>query len=49
MTKRIDYISKQKFMEELYRFKRGSITRRHFLNVTGLGAATVALGTAMPG
>jgi len=49
MTNRNDYISKQKFMEELYRFKRGSITRRHFLNVTGLGAATVALGSAMPG
>ena len=36
--------AKQKFMEELYRFKKGSITRRHFLNVTGLGAATAVMG-----
>ena len=49
MTKVTDYISKQKFMEELYRFKKGSITRRHFLNVTGLGAATAVMGAAVPG
>ena len=49
MTKDNDYISKQKFMEELYRFKKGSISRRHFLNVTGLGAATAVMGTAVPG
>ncbi len=49
MTKFNDYISKQKFMEELYRYKRGSVTRRHFLNVTGLGAATAVLGAAVPG
>jgi spermidine/putrescine transport system substrate-binding protein len=48
MTKVTDYISKQKFMEELYRFKKGSITRRHFLNVTGLGAATAVMGAAVP-
>lgn len=49
MTKVTDYISKQKFMEELYRFKKGSVTRRHFLNVTGLGAATAVMGAAVPG
>ncbi|MEM1429877.1 MAG: PotD/PotF family extracellular solute-binding protein, partial [Pseudomonadota bacterium] len=43
------YISKQKFMEELRRYKKGSVTRRHFLGVTGLGAATAVLGTALPG
>ena len=42
-------ISKKKFMEELRRYQKGSITRRHFLGVTGLGAATAVMGTAMPG
>ncbi|MEM7669430.1 MAG: twin-arginine translocation signal domain-containing protein, partial [Pseudomonadota bacterium] len=49
MTKTPDHISKQKFMEELYRYRRGSTTRRHFLGVTGLGAATAVLAAAMPG
>jgi spermidine/putrescine transport system substrate-binding protein len=49
MTKDNTPITKQKFMEELYRYKKGSVTRRHFLNVTGLGMASVALGSAMPG
>lgn len=40
---------RKKFMELLKSYERGSISRRHFLGVTGLGAATVALGTAMPG
>ncbi len=44
-----DYISKRKFMEELRRYQNGSVTRRHFLGVTGLGAATAVMGTAMPG
>jgi spermidine/putrescine transport system substrate-binding protein len=43
------HISKRKFMEELRRYQKGSVTRRHFLGVTGLGAATAVLGTAMPG
>lgn len=47
--KDIEHISKRKFMEELRRYQKGSITRRHFLGVTGLGAATAVLGTAMPG
>lgn len=44
-----DSISKQKFMEELRRYQKGSVSRRHFLGVTGLGAATAVLATAMPG
>ncbi len=43
------YISKKKFMEELRRYQKGSVTRRHFMGVTGLGAATVVLGAAVPG
>ena len=49
MTDKIDHISRQKFMEELRRFQKGSVTRRHFLGVTGLGAASAVLGAAMPG
>jgi spermidine/putrescine transport system substrate-binding protein len=36
-------------MEKLESYRKGSITRRHFLNVTGLGAATVVLGATVPG
>jgi len=43
------YISKRKFMEELRRYQKGSISRRDFLGVTGLGAATAVMGAAMPG
>ena len=49
MTQRNDFISREKFMAELYRYKKGSVTRRHFLGVTGLGAATAVLGSAVPG
>lgn len=49
MTDRRDTISKQAFMRELMRWRRGSVTRRHFLGVTGLGAATLALSAAVPG
>jgi spermidine/putrescine transport system substrate-binding protein len=49
MTDKIDHISRQKFMEELRRYQKGSVTRRHFLGVTGLGAASAVLGVAMPG
>ncbi len=37
------------FMHQLWRWRRGSISRRQFLGSTGLGAATVALAAAMPG
>jgi spermidine/putrescine transport system substrate-binding protein len=49
MTDKIDHISRQKFIEELRRYQKGSVTRRHFLGVTGLGTATAVLGAAMPG
>jgi spermidine/putrescine transport system substrate-binding protein len=49
MTDRIDHISKQRFMAELQRYRKGSVTRRHFLGVTGLGAASAVLGAAVPG
>ncbi len=42
-------ITASRFIDELMRFKRGSVTRRHFLGVTGLGAATAVLGSAIPG
>jgi spermidine/putrescine transport system substrate-binding protein len=32
------------FLTEFMRLKRGSVTRRHFLGVTGLGAAALLLG-----
>ena len=44
-----DSISKRKFMEELRRFQKGSVTRRHFLGLTGLGTAAAVLGAAVPG
>jgi len=49
MKDRIDHISAKRFMEELQRYRKGSVTRRHFLGVTGLGAASAVLGAAMPG
>ncbi len=36
-------ISAQKFMDELRRYKRGSISRRQFLGVTGLATAMAVL------
>lgn len=49
MTKTPDNISKKKFMEEFRRYQKGSVTRRHFLNVTGLGAASAVMAGAVPG
>src|SRR5215208_2630482 len=42
-------ISAARLIEELYRFKKGSVSRRHFLGVTGLGVATAVFAAAMPG
>jgi spermidine/putrescine transport system substrate-binding protein len=42
-------VTASKLMDELYRYRKGSVTRRHFLGVTGLGLAASVLGTAMPG
>ena len=36
-------------MAEFWRYQRGSVTRRHFLGVTGLGLATSVLASAVPG
>ena len=41
-------ISAEQFMKELRRYQKGSISRRHFLGVTGLGAATAVMASAMP-
>jgi spermidine/putrescine transport system substrate-binding protein len=44
----MDSIDKKEFMHLLWRYKRGSITRRHFLGASGLGVATAVLAQAMP-
>ncbi len=49
MTKHSDYIPATKFLEELRRFQKGSVSRRHFLGVTGLGLATAVMSSAVPG
>jgi spermidine/putrescine transport system substrate-binding protein len=51
MTKGNDdrIITQKQFADELLRYKRGSVSRRHFLGVTGLGLATAILGGRMPG
>ena len=40
MTKDSKIITPKQFIEELRRYQKGSVTRRHFLGVTGLGLAT---------
>ena len=35
-------------MKEFRRYQKGSVTRRHFLGVTGLGTAMAVMGTAVP-
>lgn len=42
-------ITRKKFIEELMRYRRGSVSRRHFLGVTGLGLATTVMAAAVPG
>ena len=41
-------ITSEKLMNEFHRYQKGSITRRHFLGVTGIGAAMAVLATAIP-
>ncbi|MCH8104827.1 MAG: twin-arginine translocation signal domain-containing protein, partial [Proteobacteria bacterium] len=41
-------ISAKKFMQVFDSYQKGSITRRHFLGVTGLGTAMAVMGTAVP-
>ncbi|HEX2526484.1 MAG TPA: spermidine/putrescine ABC transporter substrate-binding protein [Geminicoccus sp.] len=42
-------MDRKAFLHELRRWQKGSVSRRHFFGVTGLGTATAVLGTAMPG
>lgn len=42
-------ISAKNFMDEFRRYHKGSVSRRHFLGVTGLGAAVTVMGAAVPG
>ena len=49
MTKHPDFISASKFLDELRRYQKGSVSRRHFLGVTGLGLATAVMSSAVPG
>jgi spermidine/putrescine transport system substrate-binding protein len=39
---------RKEFIRQLRRYEKGSISRRHFLGVTGLGTAIGVLGAAMP-
>jgi spermidine/putrescine transport system substrate-binding protein len=48
MSERKGIITAREFMHELWRYKRGSVTRRHFLGVTGLGLASTVLASAVP-
>lgn len=41
-------ITAKKFMDEFRRFQNGSVSRRHFMGVTGLGTAMAVMATAMP-
>ena len=49
MSKDKGVITPQKFLEEMRRYQKGSVTRRHFLGVTGLGLATAVMSAAVPG
>ena len=44
----MDTIDRKTFMNLLWRYKRGSISRRHFLGTSGLGLATAVMAQAMP-
>jgi len=41
-------ITAKKFMQYFRSYEKGSISRRHFLGVTGLGTAMTVMGTAVP-
>lgn len=45
-TDQKESITETEFMNELYRYRKGSVTRRHFLGVTGLGAAMMTVAGA---
>lgn len=44
-----DAIDAKEFMYQLRRYQKGSVSRRHFLGVTGLGVATAVMASAVPG
>jgi len=48
MSDKIPSLTAEQFMRELWRYRRGSVSRRHFLGVTGLGLATTVLAGAVP-
>ena len=41
-------MNSREFMKQLWRYKRGSISRRQFMGATGLGLATAVMAKAMP-
>ena len=41
-------MDRKDFINQLRRYQKGSISRRHFLGVTGLGTATAVLAASMP-
>ena len=49
MTKHRDHIPAKEFLQRLESLRKGSISRRDFLNATGLGAAAAVMSGAMPG
>lgn len=48
MSEKDRIITAKEFMDQLWRYKRGSVSRRHFLGVTGLGLASSVLAGAVP-
>lgn len=48
MTQDDTPISRRKLVDELLRYRRGSVSRRHFLGVTGLGVASAVMAAAVP-
>jgi spermidine/putrescine transport system substrate-binding protein len=48
MTQDHTPISRRRFVDELLRYRRGSVSRRHFLGVTGLGVASAVMAAAVP-
>ena len=40
-------ITAKKLMEEFRRYQKGSVSRRHFLGVTGLGTAMAVMSAAV--
>ncbi len=49
MSNTPDHIAQAKFLAELRRYQKGSVSRRHFMGVTGLGLATAVLSNTVPG